>query len=63
MTTSSDRPASLLAAEEAALLELYRRMRRGQKDMLRELAELMVNRDVPRHPSAARTTRPPEVMG
>lgn len=32
-------------SDEAQLLELYRRMRQGQKDMFRELAEVMVQRE------------------
>lgn len=32
-------------SDEARLLELYRRMRQGQKDMFRELAEVMVHRE------------------
>ena len=31
--------------QEARLLELYRRMRQGQKEMFRELAEVMVHRE------------------
>lgn len=62
MTNPPERPLPLLAPEEATLLDLYRRMRRGQKDMFRELAELMVNRDMPPKGGAARTTRPPETL-
>lgn len=47
VSSHSSNPPGPDPSEEAQLLELYRRMRPGQKDMLRELAELMVNRDPP----------------
>lgn len=61
---------SSLEGDEAALLALYRRLRRGQKDMLRELAELMIHRDgeAPRPAAAAPppagpapASQPPEI--
>lgn len=59
MRSQTDRSDPPLATDEAALLELYRRMRRGQQDMFRELAALMVNREQPPE-RGAQTTRPPE---
>lgn len=52
MHTPEPQPLEPLNGDEAELLMLYRRMRRGQKNMFRELAELLVNRDPQPGPGA-----------